>query len=89
MLLEPVLTVTAAAAIILTDITAKNTAITAKGTFIGIVYGSIAGYYGGKTYGYGKYGDYGYGYNGYGYSGGKRVTENVTDKREETAEDEQ
>ena len=52
-------------------------------------YGRKYGYYGGKTYGYGKYGDYGYGYNGYGYSGGKRVTENVTDKREETAEDEQ
>ena len=52
-------------------------------------YGRKYGYYGGKTYGYGKYGDYGYGYNGYGYSGGKRVTENVTDKREETEEDEQ
>lgn len=52
-------------------------------------YGRKYGYYGGKTYGYGKYGDYGFGYNGYGYSGGKRVTENVTDKREETAEDEQ
>ncbi len=50
------------------------------------------GYYGGKTgYGYGGYGSkrtgrgYGYGNYDYGYgysSGGKRVTENITDKKE-------